>query len=223
MVELLNFTVREETPELHLMLTTGFFTGARLCTITTLRIENLESALPDPYIEDIFLIRVGPGTSVSTKFNVEGSILIPKKLLEELKKHSYSTSRLKREAKADRIDKSLVFLTSHGKPYNRNSIGVLMSSLRRKAIRANLKFMKSFKFHMTRATYGTWLMKLSLSVSSTGASIEFVKNAMLHKHEASTFTYVKFLENTEGKQQAAAAFNQAFTGIKRRIWDDFKT
>ncbi|MCY1428251.1 hypothetical protein D9M71_441280 [compost metagenome] len=66
------------------------------------------------------------------------------------------------------------------------------------------------------------MMKLSLGVTSTGAAIEFVKSAMHHKHESTTFRYVKFLESTKGKQEAAKAFNEAFTGLERRNWDDFQ-
>lgn len=223
MAEALALTAREETKELHLMLTTGFFTGARSRTICTLRIESLEQALPDPYIDGIFLVRVGPGTNVETKLDVGGHLLFPKKLLDELKYYAYSTERLKREAKANSINKSVLFLTSHGNPYSNTTLGTLMTELRRKARRANLNFMNKFKFHQTRATYGTWLMKLALSVTTTAAAIEFVKNAMLHKHESTTFRYVKFLESTKGKQEAAQAFHEAFTGLQKRDWDDFLT
>lgn len=217
--ELLEFTAGQESAELHLMLSTGFFTGARLGTVTTLRIEDLERARPDPYMKGFHLIRVGPGTGVATKLNVIGDLLVPSALLNALKLHGYSTQRLKREAKATPQDRSLVFLTIRGKRYSNNSVARLMTSLRRSAVRADLRFMDRFKFHQTRATYGTWLMKLALSVTTAGAAIEFVKGAMLHKHEASTFTYVRFLETTKGKQEAARAFHEAFTGLRVRSWD----
>lgn len=219
MTQLLEFTAGEETTELHLMLTMGFFTGARLGTITTLRIKNLEEAREDPYMKGFFLIRVGPGTGVATKLNVEGDLLVPKALLGELRRYAYSTERLNREARAPEEHRSLLFLTVRGKRYSNNSVTSLMTHLRRKAQRAGLRFTEKFKFHQTRATYGTWLMKLALSVTTPGAAIEFVKNAMLHKRESTTFLYVRFLENNEGKQEAARAFHEAFTGLSRRTWD----
>lgn len=221
MSELLEFSSRRSTQELHLMLTTGFFTGARLETITSLRIENLERANPDPYMKGFFLIRVGPGTGVATKFDVQGELLVPEFLLAELKHYAYSVERLKRESKTSASDKSLLFLTVRGSRYSGNSVSRLMTDLRRMAIRAGLKFMKHFKFHQTRATFGTWLMKLALSVTTVSAAIEFVKNAMLHKNEATTFKYVKFLENSKGKQESAKAFNEAFTGLRDRAWERF--
>ncbi len=221
MTKLLQFTADEETTELHLMLATGFFTGARLGTITTLRIENLEQARPDLYMKGFCLIRVGPGTGVATKLNVEGDLLVPIMLLDELKRYAYSTARLKREAKASENQRSILFLTSRGNRYSNSSVSVLMTGLRRSAASADLRFMERFKFHQTRATYGTWLMKLALSVTTAAAAIEFVKSAMLHKHESSTFTYIKFLEANKGKQVVAQAFHEAFTGLRKRSWDSF--
>lgn len=221
MTQLLDFTSREETQELHLMLTTGFFTGARLGTITTLRIENLEQAHPDPFMKGFFLLRVGPGTGVATKFDVEGDLLVPDFLLEELKRYAYSTPRLKRETRAKPADRSILFLTTRGRGYSSKSIDRLMTGLRRDCMRAGLKFMARFKFHQTRATYGTWLMKLALGVTTVAAAVAFARNALFHKRESTTFGYVRFLENSKGKQEAAEAFNQAFTGLGNRKWDEF--
>lgn len=221
MTELLRFTAGEETTELHLMLSTAFFTGARLGTITSLRIENLEQARQDVYMNGFFLIRVGPGTGVATKFNVEGDLLVPGMLLDELKRYAYSTERLQREKKAAQTQRSILFLTSRGMKYSNNSVSRLMTGLRRSAVSANLRFMERFKFHQTRATYGTWLMKLALSVTTAASAIEFVKNAMLHKRESTTFTYVKFLDANKGKQEVAQAFHEIFTGLRKRNWDTF--
>lgn len=221
MTQLLEFTVREKTAELHLMLTTGFFVGARLETVTSLRIDNLEQAYPDPSMKGFHLIRVGPGTGVATKFDVEGALMVPDFLLKALKRHAYSTARLKREVHAAPGDRSILFLTARSRPYSGNSVSRLMTDLRRDAVRAGLPFMARFKFHQTRATYGTWLMKLALGATSVGGAIEFVKNAMLHKYEATTFRYVRLLENSKGKQEAAEAFSRAFTGLRHRNWDQF--
>lgn len=220
MTELLSLTFRAETQEMHLMLSLGFFTGARLGTITSLRIENIEQARPDPYIDGIYLVRIGPGTKVATKFDVSGDLLIPKALFDALKLYAYSASRLKREAKARAADRSLLFITARGNPYSKSAMGVLMSSLRSKGVKSGLKFMFRFKFHETRATYGTWLMKLSLNAAPVGAAIEFVKACMFHKNDSTTFRYVKFLECTKGKQEAARAFHEAFSGLHGRDWND---
>jgi integrase len=221
MEQLLGFTSSGQSKELHLMLTIGFFTGARISTITTLRIENLEQALPDPYMKGFYLIRVGPGTGVATKFSVKGDLLVPDFILAELKTYAYSARRLKRESKAKPKDRSVLFLTSRGTTYNQSSVARLMTDLRRQAVGVGLKFTQRFKFHQTRATYGTWLMKLALSVTTESNAIELVKSAMLHKNEAVTWRYIRFISVSKGKEAAANAFTEAFTGMHNRNWDDF--
>lgn len=221
MTELMEFCFKTQSNELRLMLTIGFFTGARLSTISTLRIENLEKALPDSFMSGFFLIGVGPGTGVATKFDVSGHLLVPDFLLAALKKYAYSVERLKREAKASPENRSILLLTSRGAPYAVATVSTLMASLRKGAVRAGLKFMQKFHFHQSRATYGTWLMKLALNTTTVPAAIEFVMSAMLHKDEATTMKYVKFIQNSKGKEEAAKAFSEAFTGLRERNWDHF--
>lgn len=221
MTELMEFCSKSKSNELRFMLAIGFFTGARLSTITTLQIENLEKAIPDSHMRGFFLIRVGPGTGVATKFDVSGQLLVPDFLLTALKRYAYSVERLKREAKASAKNRSILLLTSRGTPYSGATVNTLMAGLRKDAVRAGMKYMQKFHFHQSRATYGTWLMKLALSNTSVAASIEFVKSAMLHKDEATTMKYVKFIQNSKGKEQAAKAFAEAFTGLRERNWDYF--
>lgn len=218
MERLLGFTSNNGLEELHLMLLTGFFTGARIETITSLSISNLEQALPDPFMKGFFLLRVGPGTGVATKFDVEGNLLLPDFLLSALKAYAYSPRRLLRESKASKAHRSILFLTKYGAPYTQGSIGRLMTNLRRAAVNAGLKFMERFKFHQTRATYGTWLMRLALSVTTEANAIELVKGAMLHKHESTTFGYIRFIGVSKGKAEAADAFTKVFTGLSSRDW-----
>ena len=58
------------------------------------------------------------------------------------------------------------------------------------------------------------------SCTDTAEAIGIVRDAMLHKDERTTFGYIKFLENTRAKKQAAADFNEAFTGLGNRNWND---
>lgn len=225
MTELLRFTSENVSEELHLMLTVGFFTGARLGTISSLRIENLENAVPDSSIPGISTIAVGPGTGVATKFGVSGHLLVPDFLLAEIKRYAYSSRRLNREQRAAKENKSLLFLTRFGNPYSSpnelsgSAITRMMTDLRRTAVNAGLKFVQTFHFHQTRATYGTWLMSIALENVGQRAAIEFVKHAMLHKEEASTMRYITFLEHTKAKIEMGNAFTQAFGGLFTRFGD----
>ncbi len=55
MTKLLQFTEENASEELDLMLKIGFYTGARLGTITTLRIKALHDAMPDPAVQGMGL------------------------------------------------------------------------------------------------------------------------------------------------------------------------
>jgi len=219
MNELLRFTSENICEELHLMLMIGFFTGARLETITTLRVESLENATADPMVPGMWKIRVGPGTFVATKGDVSGYILVPDQLMRKLKAYAYSSHRIKRVEKAAKENKSLLFLTRYSNPYGHSAINRAMTELRRSATKNGLKFMKKFHFHESRATFGTWLMSIVLGVTNikVKTAIEFVRDAMLHANESDTFRYITFIEHNKAKIEVANAFSEAFIGISRRL------
>lgn len=216
--ELLSFTSQEASTELHLMLSIGFFTGARIGTIVSLTKECLLTAREDPLTPGFFLLPAGPGTDISTKFDVRGSLYFPTSLLQDLKEYSTSTERLFREMRASSTDKNALFLTRRSRKYSVESVDRLIHELRKVATKRGLNFMERFKFHQSRATYGTWLMRLMLDCASPDIAVDFVRKAMLHKHESTTLRYIRFIEVTAGKIQAARAFNEAFTGLKDRKW-----
>lgn len=218
--QLLAFTSENEIEELHLMLATGFFTGARVGSITTLTVNCLQTAREDPHVPNVFLLRVGPGTDISTKFSVSGELLVPKAILDDLKSYAHSAHRLLREARAQQADKGRLFLTRSGQPYKVETVNRLVYEMRKRAVTSGLQFMQRFKFHQSRATFGTWLMQILLDAGAKTDAIRFVRDAMCHKDEATTLKYIRFLENTRGKARCAQKFNEAFTGLKNRDWND---
>ena len=221
MNQLLAYTAQHESEELHLMLSTGFFAGARIGTITTLTVNCLETAREDPTTPGIYLLPVGPGTGIATKFDVKGSLNVPRAVLEDLKSYATSAARLLREAKAQDAHKGSLFLTRTGKPYTVETANRLTYEMRLRTVTAGMHFMQRFRFHQSRATFGTWLMQVLLDCKvRTTDAIRLVRDAMLHRDEATTLLYIKFLENTRGKQQIAAVFNEAFTGLRNRNWDE---
>lgn len=217
--QLLRFTNQNICEELHLMLMTGFFTGARIGTITTLRVESLDNATLDPLVPGMWNIPVGPGTPVATKYDVKGTLLVPDQLMQELKKYAYSVGRVKREEKATKENKSFLFLTRYSNPFKPTTVTRAMVDLRRKATKAGLKFMTKFHFHQSRASFGTSLMSIALRLPgvSVKAAIQFVRDAMLHKHESTTMLYITFIEISKVKIEVANAFSEAFIGLSSRL------
>jgi len=220
MSQCLRYTAEHETEELHTMLATGFFTGARIGTITTLTVTSLDTAREDPMTPGVFLLPVGPGTGVATKFSVSGNIMVPEAVLAELRRFATSTTRLLRERKAKGGDKNRLFLTRSGEPYSVAVVNRLVHGMRKRAVAAGMTFMENFTFHQSRATFGTWLVQLLLEVTSKTEALRIVRDAMLHKHESTTLGYIKFIENTKAKANFAAQFNSAFTGLRERDWSN---
>ena len=212
MLELLQFAEEGASEELYLMLLIGFYTGARLGTITTLRVKALSDAMPDPAVPGMWTIPVGPGTGIDTKFDVSGHLMLSDVLIARLKAYATSRRHLDRVIKATGEKKSYLFLTRHFKPYTVAAVDREMVTLRRAGQAAGLKFLQGFKFHQSRATFGTWLMSICLETGTVKAAIEFVKGALFHKDERTTFGYITFIEQTKAKMEMANAFTRAFLG-----------
>lgn len=203
--------------EFALMLRIGFFTGLRIGSIADLKVSTLENATPDP-ATGWYRIAVGPGARppVATKFGVSGMVPIPMDLLERLRQYAASTRRLKRQMKAVDSNRALLFLTRFGNSYggiNSRAINVEMMRLRNGGKNSGLAAIRDFHFHRTRATFATELMRACLNFLPLSDAIQMVREACLHRDEATTLKYVKFVETTSAMADAADAFATAFLGL----------
>lgn len=218
---ILTFAHEHASPELFRILSLGFFSGMRLGTICDLKVATLEHAVPDSLAPGLCRLAVGPGASppVHTKFGVTGQVWIPQPLLEDLLEYAGNPRRLMREAKASHQDRHLLFLTRFGNGYGRRNsdqstaVNVEMSSLRRTGIAAGLGVMRHFHVHQTRCTFATELARLVIAAGGAVNAVAIVKDALLHRDEATTFRYIKFIQKASAKEAAANAFMAAFTGI----------
>ncbi|HDQ4464495.1 TPA: site-specific integrase [Pseudomonas aeruginosa] len=219
---ILTFAREHASTELYLLLTLGFYTGMRIGTLCDLKIQTLNNAVPDPAAEGLYRLNVGPGAvpSVSTKHGVTGQVWITKMHLEVLSEYYYSTRRLLREAKASPEHKSNIFLTRFGNPYIKlkgsqsSAINVEMHSIRKKASAHNIKSMSGFHFHQSRCTYATELAKLIIPIAGSINALAIIKHALLHKDEATTLKYIKFVERSPAKIAFANEFTKSFLKIQ---------
>lgn len=212
---LLRFLQEKKMLELYLMTLIGFFTGARSETIRTLRLSTIENAIDDSSIPGIKRVLVGPGTRVKTKFDVKGYILFPEELINAIKDYAYSVRRLSRQARASEDDRSLLFLSTRGSYYSDTSFTKIISYMREKIVQAGYSQFNNFKFHQTRATFGTQLMRIAINILPNQIdAIVFVRDAMLHKHESTTWTYVKFIELDPIKEALSEEFFHLYTGLE---------
>lgn len=148
---ILRFCQQQASTELFLLLTLGFFTGMRLGTLTDLRLETLDRAVPDPMCDAMYILAIGPGASppVRTKFGVTGNVRITKTHLDQIRGYVNSIHRLKREAIACKENKNLIFLTRFGNSYaeertdKSSAINVEMHALRKSGIKAGISGLRN--------------------------------------------------------------------------------
>lgn len=214
MTEITDLADGEASRELALMLRLGFGTGMRRGSITDLKVGTIRNATRD-LVAGWYKLSIGPKAHppVATKFDVSGEVIIPGHLLEQIRAYLTSTRRLKRVARASEEHRDLLFLTRFGKPYTgaqSRAVNVEISRFRR----ANCtEALKNFHFHRTRATFATELMRVALTCLPVADAIDFVRRACMHKNEATTMKYVRFLETNKAMAEAADAFTEAFLGL----------
>lgn len=207
--------------ELYLMLKLGFGTGMRIGTICDLRIATIERAVPDPTFPGFNKLAVGPGAHprVHTKFGVTGQIWISDEDLQLLRDYTFSPKRLKRQAKAKAENRDLIFLSKNGNAYGEGDgnasrgISVQLGRLRKEGLRNGIRALRDFRFHQSRCTFATELARVALKMGSVGMAVQLVRQALLHKSEKTTLTYIRFVEKTEVMSEMADAFTRAFLGL----------
>lgn len=116
-------------------------------------------------------------------------------------------------------DRDLVFLTRFGKPYARRgsdrspALNVEMHAFRKRAVSSGLAVVRDFHFHRTRCTFATELARLAIRAGGAIHALAIVREALLHQHEATSLKYIKFVEKTPAKEEAANAFTRDFLGL----------
>lgn len=219
--EILSFARKRSSEAMCLMLSLGFATGMRLGSLCDLKEDTICNAVPAP-LPGFHQLSIGPGARppVRTKYGISGRVLIPDPLLEDLKAHLWSTKRQLRKGKANPAHSDLAFLTIAGRPYEdedgrHSTINTEMARLRKLAEAEGVTALRGFKFHRSRATFATHLLIAALDTfPETSTAITFVRDACLHKNEATTLEYVKFIEDTKAMKEGAAKFSEFFMGIR---------
>lgn len=220
-IDILHLANETASKELALFLHIAFGTGMRIRTISDLKIETIERAIPNPSMPGFFLMAVGPGARppVSTKYGVSGHVLISEQLLTTLKEYIYSARRLKRVALAGENNKNLIFLTRFGNPYAQlgedtsRPINVEMGRLRRRGIIKDIKTLYNFHFHQSRCTFATALARIAIKHGGASFAIKLVKDSLLHKNEITTLKYIRFVESESIKEKLSDEFTRQFLGI----------
>ncbi len=218
---ILAFADENASEELSLMLRLGFRTGMRFGTIADLKVRTIERAVSNPSFPGWYLLSVGPGgrPPVRTKFGVSGQVWIEASDLEGLKLYAFSSRRLKRQSLATPEERDSLFLTRYGGRYGSEgtdlsrSINVELGRLRQAGAAIGINALRSFRFHQSRATFATELARVAIKHGGVSVAIRMVKEALLHRDEATTLKYIRFVEKSVAMAEASDAFTQSFLGL----------
>lgn len=103
----------------QLMCYVALSTGARIQTVCTLRVKHLKSMLASKPVHGEVLLKVGPGTDVDTKNDVNYRLHFPPKLVRILDEYVASKEHAERGAKSfyGKSDENYVFLAENGSAF----------------------------------------------------------------------------------------------------------
>lgn len=219
--QVVSFALIHGNYELYLLLRLGFGTGMRIGTLCDLRIATIKRAVPDPMFPGFNKLAVGPGAHppVHTKFGVTGQIWISDEDLKLLNEYIYSTRRLARQSQAAPDSRDVIFLSRYGKAFGHGDgnasrgISVQLGRLRKDGISNGISAFRNFRFHQSRCTFATELARIALKHGSVSTAIQLVRQALLHKSEKTSLTYIRFIEKMEVMSEIADAFTRDFLGI----------
>ncbi|MCT8166766.1 MULTISPECIES: tyrosine-type recombinase/integrase [unclassified Pseudomonas] len=102
--------------EYQLMFYLALFTGARIQTVCTLRIKDIQMRLDQ---HGNLMLPIGGGTDIDTKYDKTMTLLIPGWLVEDMKIYSLSQEAKKRRSRSfyGDSDNNYIFLSKNGIPY----------------------------------------------------------------------------------------------------------
>lgn len=215
-ISLLKALKELKNTEMTLMFMLALSTGARIQTICTLRIKDLETDYNSK--DDEVRIIVGSGTLTDTKLDKRAILYIPIWIFIKLQTYSKSPRAVKRRNKNRTYENSpdqYIFLTKGGQPYymgkNDPSLGIVKSLPKGNAITQFIRSMLlpklkemghqfEFRFHDLRATYGMNLVIINQKKISTGEITylklkSFIQERMWHQSYDTTDLYLQYKSN----------------------------
>lgn len=92
-------------------------------------------------------------------------------------------------------------------------ISVQLGRLRKAGEITGIDAFRNFRFHQSRCTFATELARAALKHGTVSIAIQLVQQALLHKSEKTTLTYIRFIEKTAAMAEMADSFTRDFLGI----------
>ncbi len=224
----------------------AIFTGARLQTLTTIRISHLERV---PDYHGNLRLPIGTGTGIDTKNGSRMTIIIPAWLVEDLKVYSNSTVAINRRLNSyyGDNDNNYLFLSARGTSFYTSKAEMkerltadpsdpyfseLYKHTEGQAVREFIKSLnqsiqndspefQSLIFHDLRATFGMNLLEEELAKEKRGtitAILEYVQQRMGHRSKEITLQYLNYRSRLDWKNHVQNKFeSELFKYVVRSV------
>lgn len=241
---LLEALINLENTEMSLVHLLALLTGARIQTVLTLRVKNVQLELPAATTE--FRLNIGPGTQIDTKFDKSMTLTIPGWFYERLRIYAHSDRAKKRRYRAvgGDIPSQYLFLSNQGSPFyqakeetrvfdannklrhfkNGQAVRQFMMERVIPWIQKNHDKTFRYQFHDLRATFGMNLTASQLALVQQGTislhdAREFVRTRMGHDSGATTDRYLKYRDRLTHARTAQSDFEQHLRKLSNKAME----
>jgi integrase len=218
----------------------ALFTGARIQTVLTLRVNDV---LPEGYPESLSKIplEVGQGTGIDSKNDKKMILYIPHWLYDKLRVYADSDrAKTRRQKSGNNSRHQYLFLTTRGKPFyqakaddsivtRRRIHGQSVREYMRKCIipvvREKLgNYRWRYQFHDLRATFGMNQTDLQMSLVekkeiNLHQAREFVKKLMGHDSSATTDLYLNYRSKIKMLRTTQAEYEGYLSDLAKKSMD----
>ncbi|KUM13746.1 hypothetical protein AV645_12860 [Acinetobacter calcoaceticus] len=209
---------------LQLMCSIAFHSGARLQSICTIKVKNINDLITKDKITSnkTYTLRIGAGSGIDSKGDIPYILELPKWLVERLHEYINSDTWKERARKSyyKDSDENYIFLTRIGSPFytSKSNMNDIKDSILKENKRIDIQIYKgnavrknfddlvkkiqedypwfgNIRFHDLRATFG---MNIVINLQSRGINnqkcVDYIRKRMGHKNIQTTWSYLDHKE-----------------------------
>lgn len=223
-LSLLKSHLNSQSREFILMTLLACECGLRLREASSFTHNALLEARPASELKNRYHITIGPRNGVETKFSKTRTIEISVALLNLLQHYALSERRAQRIARWEKKVRTEdetgnnssrtepLFISQQGNPVRPEVLNARWVAFRNMLRQEDPGF--RYRFHDLRCTYATYrLHNLLESGLSEGEALECLMGWMGHRHESTTFKYIRFLKINETLKFAFSVLDSVMSRV----------
>ncbi|WP_432224921.1 tyrosine-type recombinase/integrase [Enterobacter wuhouensis] len=229
-LSLLKSHLSSHSKEFILMTLLACECGLRLREASSFTLNALLEARPASELKNRYHITIGPRNGVETKFSKTRTIEISIALLNLLQHYALSERRTQRIARWEKKARSEdvigdnssrnepLFISQQGNPVRPEVLNARWVAFRNRLRQEDPGF--RYRFHDLRCTYATYrLQNLLESGLSEGEALDCLMGWMGHRHESTTFKYIRFLKMNETLKFAFSLLDSVMSRVSETHQD----